>query len=69
VAGVAQQPTHILKPSRLGDCGAQVDFLRPYDLIERILTPTTGRRKLLARLGSEAEDGIKTPCSRRRCRY
>lgn len=35
-----------------------VDFLRPYDLIERILTRHDGRRKLLARLGAEAEDGI-----------
>jgi len=34
------------------------DFLRPYDLIERILTRHDGRRKLLARLGTEAEDGI-----------
>ena len=36
----------------------QVDYLRPYDLIERILTRHDGRRKLLARLGAEAEDGI-----------
>ncbi len=34
------------------------DFLRPYDLLERILTRHDGRRRLLARLGSEAEDGI-----------
>tara|TARA_B100000497_G_scaffold24739_1_gene29099 strand:- start:3741 stop:7127 length:3387 start_codon:yes stop_codon:yes gene_type:complete len=36
----------------------QTDFLRPYELIERILTRYDGRRKLLARLGVEAEDGI-----------
>ncbi len=36
------------------------DFLRPYDLIERILTRHDGRRRLLARLGPEAEDGIDT---------
>ena len=36
----------------------QTDFLRPYDLIERILTRYDGRQKLLARLGGEAEDGI-----------
>ena len=35
-----------------------VDYLRPYELIERILTRHDGRRKLLARLGAEAEDGI-----------
>ncbi|MGJ5617727.1 double-strand break repair helicase AddA [Sulfitobacter sp. MF3-043] len=42
----------------LRDLRAQVDFLRPYDLIERILTRHRGRAKLLARLGPEAEDGI-----------
>ncbi|WP_424988196.1 double-strand break repair helicase AddA [Microbulbifer sp. S227A] len=42
----------------LNDLRGQTDFLRPYDLIERILTRHGGRRKLLARLGSEAEDGI-----------
>ncbi len=36
----------------------QIDFLRPYDLIERILTRHDGRRRLLGRLGAEAEDGI-----------
>lgn len=42
----------------LMDLRDNVDFLRPYDLIERILTRHQGRRKLLARLGTEAEDGI-----------
>ncbi|MCA0920256.1 double-strand break repair helicase AddA [Pseudooceanicola nanhaiensis] len=42
----------------LNDLRGQTDFLRPYDLIERILTRHDGRRKLLARLGEEAEDGI-----------
>ncbi len=42
----------------LRDLRAQVDFLRPYDLIERVLTRHDGRRRLLARLGVEAEDGI-----------
>ena len=36
----------------------QADFLRPYDLINRILTRHGGRKALLARLGTEAEDGI-----------
>jgi ATP-dependent helicase/nuclease subunit A len=44
--------------SVLNDLRKQSDFLRPYDLIERILTRHGGRRKLLARLGAEAEDGI-----------
>ncbi|MDF1802172.1 double-strand break repair helicase AddA [Thalassovita sp.] len=42
----------------LNDLRGQTDFLRPYDLLERILTRHDGRRKLLARLGVEAEDGI-----------
>ncbi|WP_209505246.1 MULTISPECIES: double-strand break repair helicase AddA [unclassified Ruegeria] len=42
----------------LNDLRSQIDFLRPYDLIERILTRHNGRRNLLGRLGPEAEDGI-----------
>ena len=42
----------------LNDLMGKTDFLRPYDLIERILTRHDGRRKLLSRLGEEAEDGI-----------
>ncbi|WP_171132698.1 double-strand break repair helicase AddA [Ruegeria sp. HKCCA5014] len=42
----------------LNDLRGQIDFLRPYDLIERILTRHDGRRKFLGRLGAEAEDGI-----------
>ncbi|MEL6991493.1 MAG: double-strand break repair helicase AddA [Pseudomonadota bacterium] len=42
----------------LSDLRDQVDYLRPYDLIDRILTRHDGRRKLLGRLGKEAEDGI-----------
>ncbi len=42
----------------LQDLRNQADFLRPYDLLERILTRHKGRAKLLARLGPEAQDGI-----------
>ncbi|WP_412504285.1 double-strand break repair helicase AddA [Roseovarius sp. SYSU LYC5161] len=42
----------------LRDLLDQADYLRPYDLIERVLTRHDGRRRLLARLGPEAEDGI-----------
>jgi ATP-dependent helicase/nuclease subunit A len=42
----------------INDLRSQTDFLRPFDLIERILTRHKGRQKLLGRLGSEAEDGI-----------
>lgn len=40
------------------------DFLRPFDLIERILTRHDGRRRLIARLGEEAADGIDALRSR-----
>lgn len=42
----------------LNDLRANADFLRPFDLIERILPRHGGRQKLLGRLGPEAEDGI-----------
>jgi len=51
-------PNHAKTVSILQDLRDQADFLRPYDLIERMLTRHDGRRKLLARLGAEAEDGI-----------
>ena len=42
----------------LRDIRAQVDYLRPYELIERLLITHQGRENLLARLGPEIEDGI-----------
>jgi ATP-dependent helicase/nuclease subunit A len=42
----------------LDDLRGQLDFLRPYDLLERILIRHQGRQKLIGRLGEEAEDGI-----------
>ncbi|GGD21290.1 double-strand break repair helicase AddA [Sinisalibacter lacisalsi] len=42
----------------LNDLRGQADYLRPYDLIDRILTRHDGRQRLVARLGAEAEDGI-----------
>ncbi|MFZ5963250.1 double-strand break repair helicase AddA [Thalassococcus sp. BH17M4-6] len=42
----------------IDDLRGQTDFLRPFDLIERILTRHQGRKRLLGRLGDEAEDGI-----------
>ncbi|MCV2867263.1 double-strand break repair helicase AddA [Defluviimonas sp. WL0002] len=42
----------------LDDLRKWADFLRPYELLERILTRHGGRQRLLARLGPEAEDGI-----------
>jgi ATP-dependent helicase/nuclease subunit A len=49
---------HVEAAAILSDLMAQADFLRPYDLLERLLTRHDGRRRLLARLGHEAEDGI-----------
>jgi ATP-dependent helicase/nuclease subunit A len=42
----------------LHDLRDQSDYLRPYDLLERALTRHDGRRRLIARLGPEAEEGI-----------
>ncbi len=42
----------------LQDLRNSADFLRPFDLVERVLTRHDGRRRLLTRLGPEAEDGI-----------
>ncbi len=42
----------------LNDLRNNADFLRPYDLINRLLIRHKGRQKLIARLGHEAEDGI-----------
>ena len=44
--------------SVLRDLLDHADFLRPFELIERLLTRHGGRERLLARLGAEAEDGI-----------
>ena len=40
------------------DLRDHADFLRPFDLIERLLNRHGGRERLIARLGPEAEDGI-----------
>ncbi|MBU2957190.1 double-strand break repair helicase AddA [Paracoccus sp. 1_MG-2023] len=42
----------------LADMADHADYLRPHDLIARLLTRHGGRQALLARLGAEAEDGI-----------
>ncbi|CAN0581736.1 unnamed protein product, partial [Ectocarpus sp. 12 AP-2014] len=44
--------------SVLDDLRSFVDHLRPYELLERILSRHLGRSKLVGRLGLEAEDGI-----------
>ena len=42
----------------LRDLLDHADFLRPHDLIERLLLRHGGRKRLVARLGPEAEEGI-----------
>lgn len=42
----------------LDDLRGQVDFLRPFEILSRILVRHGGRQKLLTRLGEEAEEGI-----------
>ena len=42
----------------LDDIRGRADFLRPFELIERMLIRHRGRERLVARLGAEAEDGI-----------
>ncbi len=53
-----EKDTHPAVFDVLTDLLDQADFLRPYELIERILTRHKGREHLIARLGAEAEDGI-----------
>ncbi len=53
-----QSGDHLETISILTDLRNQSDFLRPYDLINRLLVRHNGRKKLLARLGHETEDGI-----------
>ena len=40
------------------DLRNKTDYLRPYELLERILTRHGARQRLMGRLGPEAEDGI-----------
>ena len=50
---------HIRARDILADLADHTDFMRPYDLISRLLIRHGGRAALLARLGPEAEDGIE----------
>lgn len=42
----------------LSDMLSQADYLRPFELLSRMLIRHDARRRLIARLGMEAEDGI-----------
>ncbi len=54
----SQKSDHPETVEILFDLLGQVDFMRPYELLERVLTRHKGRDNLIARLGKEAEDGI-----------
>jgi ATP-dependent helicase/nuclease subunit A len=54
----ARRADHPDLVTTLDDLRKDADFVRPYDLLERILVRHDGRARLLARLGPEAEDGI-----------
>lgn len=43
----------------LNDLRDAADFLRPYELLERLLTRHNGRRHLVARYGAEAEEPLE----------
>ncbi|AUH35274.1 double-strand break repair helicase AddA [Paracoccus tegillarcae] len=49
---------HIAATAIMTDLMAQAGYMRPHDLISRLLIRHGGRERLLARLGQEAEDGI-----------
>ena len=49
---------HVETRAILRDLRNHADFLRPYELLERVLTRHDARRRLMARLGVEAQDGI-----------
>jgi ATP-dependent helicase/nuclease subunit A len=57
-AVMAAEARHSETVAMLRDMARQADFLRPYEFLERVLIRHDGRRRLLARLGHEAEDPI-----------
>ncbi|WP_424932262.1 double-strand break repair helicase AddA [Amaricoccus macauensis] len=54
----AEFPAFHSSRALISDLLDEADFLRPFELLQRILIRHDGRRKLVARLGMEAEDGI-----------
>ena len=56
---IRKRQEELAEPFRiLTDLLSEADFLRPYEVLEHILTGHQGRENLIARLGPEAEDGI-----------
>ncbi|MEM9146024.1 MAG: double-strand break repair helicase AddA [Pseudomonadota bacterium] len=53
-----QGSEHTEDAAFIADVAARADYLRPYEFLERVLVRYDGRRRLVARLGPEAEDMI-----------
>ena len=49
---------HVAVRVLIEDLMAQADFLRPHEMLQRVLIRHGGRAALVARLGAEAEEGI-----------
>lgn len=58
-AALRSDPEHAEICAVLEDLRDQVDFLRPYELIERVLTRHDGRRRIRARLGDEVGEAVE----------
>jgi ATP-dependent helicase/nuclease subunit A len=59
IARLRADPTATAELAVLQDMLARTDFLRPYELLERLLGRHDGRRRLIARHGPEAEEPIE----------
>ncbi|MGB0903731.1 MAG: double-strand break repair helicase AddA, partial [Mangrovicoccus sp.] len=53
-----QSEAHPETRAVLDDLRSQADYLRPYELMQRLLIRHGGREKLLARLGPDCEEGV-----------
>lgn len=59
IARLRADPQATTEAAILQDLLSRTDFLRPYELIERILGRHDGRRRLIARHGPEAEEPLE----------
>lgn len=54
----AQRDVYARDVALIDDMMKQADFLRPYEFLERVLVDHDGRRRMVTRLGRQAEDAI-----------
>ena len=57
-AAAADNPKYAEATDRLSEFLARADFMPPFEFYAQVLGPEGGRRQLLARLGTEADDPI-----------